>query len=341
MRRFSTPLAALLLLPLLLAACTTEQATVGPQVPQKVTVGYIPILIDAPLYVGIERGYFRDAGLDINLQALAGGTDIIAQTASGNFDVGLGGLGASTFNAIAKKAGIKVVAPLHSETPPVVTPLVVSKRAFDSGQIRTVSDLRGKKVSINAAGSATEYWLSRALAKGNLTLKDVDVQYVQFADVPAALENGAIAAAMIAEPVATQARDKGQIAVLSDDFVSNFYATILLYNGKFADERKDTAQRFMEAYLRACRDLQGDAIKTDAVAQIIEKYTKVPADTIKRANAPIFNPNGRFNIDDLDTMQKFYQERGGLTYQTPLNLRQEIDTTFAEAAVKKLGEYRK
>lgn len=338
MRHFRSPLAALLLLPLLLVACGGQRPTTGPQ---KITVGYIPIMIDAPLYVGIERGYFRDAGLEVTLQALAGGTDIIAQTAAGNFDVGLGGLGVATFNAMAKKAGIKVVAPLHSETPPVTTPLVVSKRAFDSGQIRTVADLRGKKVSINAPGSATEYWLSRALAKGNLTLKDVDVQYIQFSDVPAALENGAVAGAMLGEPVTTQARDKGQVVVLSDDFISNFYATVVLYNSKFATERTPAAQGFMDAYLRACRDLQGGAFQTDAVAAIVEKYTNVPAAVVKRANAPSFNPNGRFNLDDLDTMQRFYAERGGLAYTQPLNLRQEIDPSFADAAVKKLGEYRK
>lgn len=337
MKRRSGFLLACLTCALLLSACGGSSKSSGPE---KLTVGYIPVMIDAPLFVGIERGYFKDEGLDLSLQALAGGTDIVTQTATGNFDVSLGGLGVATFNALAKNIGITVVAPLHSETPPVTTPLVVSKKAYDSGQIRSVADLKGKKVSINAAGSATEYWLSRALATGGLKLSDVQVENVAFSDAPAALENGALAAAMIGEPVVTQARDKGQIVVLSDNFISGFFPTIVLYNTKFSQSRKPAAQGFMNAYLRACRDLQGDAFKTDAIAGIVEKYTKVPADVAKRSNAPTFDPNGRFKIDDLQTMQQFYFERGGLSYKDPLDMAKQIDTSFATAAVKKLGEYK-
>ena len=96
----------------------------------------------------------------------------------------------------------------------------------------------------------------------------------------------------------------------------------------------------MNAYIKASRDLQGNAFKTDEIATIIEKYTKVPADVAKRSNAPTFDPNGQFKIDDLQTMQQFYFERGGLTYKDPLDMRKQIDTSFADAAVKKLGAYK-
>jgi len=339
MRRILRPgfLVGVLVVTLILTACGGTRSA---DAPTKLTVGYIPVMIDAPLYVGIEKGYFKAENLDIHLAPLAGGTDIITQTATGNFDVGLGGLGVATFNALSKKIGITVVAPLHSETPPVTTPLVVSKKAYDSGQFHSVADLKGKKVAINAAGSATEYWLARALEKGGLKLSDVQVENVAFPDVPAALENGAISAAMLGEPVVTQAKDKGQIVVLSDDFISGFFPTIVLYNTTFAQQKQGPAQGFMNAYIKACRDLQGNAFKTDAIATIVEKYTKVPADVAKRSNAPTFDPNGQFKIDDLQTMQQFYVARGGLTYTTPLDMRNEIDTSFADAAVKKLGPYK-
>ncbi len=336
MRRTPIFLVSVLATTLLLAACGGSKPA---DAPTKLTVGYIPVMIDAPLYVGIEKGYFKAENLDIALAPLAGGTDIITQTATGNFDVGLGGLGVATFNALSKNIGITVVAPLHSERPPVTTPLVVSKKAYDSGQIKSIADLKGKKVAINAAGSATEYWLARALEKGGLKLSDVQVENIAFSDVPAALENGAIAASMLGEPIVTQAKDKGQVVVLSDDFISGFFPTIVLYNTKFAQQQKGPAQGFMNAYIRACRDLQGTAFKTDAIATIIEKYTHVPADVAKRSNAPTFDPNGQFKIDDLQTMQRFYAERGGLTYKDPLDMRKQIDTSFADAAVKKLGPY--
>src|SRR5207247_648503 len=86
-----------------------------------------------------------------------------ARGASGRAEVVVGGLGASLFNAAARGLDFKVVGPVHMERPPVSTPLVVSKNAYDSGEIRAVADLRGKKVSVNVIGSATEFWLQSAL----------------------------------------------------------------------------------------------------------------------------------------------------------------------------------
>src|SRR5689334_4857179 len=97
MRRLSGLLVSLFAVTLVLTACGGSGSS---DTPTKITVGYVPVMIDAPLFVGIEKGYFQQEKIDINLQALAGGTDIITQTATGNFDVSLGGLGVATFNAL-------------------------------------------------------------------------------------------------------------------------------------------------------------------------------------------------------------------------------------------------
>src|SRR5438132_10086254 len=164
-----------------------------------------PVLIFAPLYVGIERGYFARQGLEIELIGTPGGMSSFAVLASGRAEAVIGGLGASLFNAAARGLDFKVVGPVHMERPPVSTPLVVSKNAYDSGEIRAVADLRGRKVSVNVIGSATEFWLHSALLRGGLTIDDVQLVAVNFPDVPAALANGAIAAGLLGEPLATLA----------------------------------------------------------------------------------------------------------------------------------------
>ena len=191
------------------SASTTASASAStaPKELKTVTLGYIPILIDAPFFVGIERGYFADEGIKIDLQRLAGGADMLVQTAAGNFNVGSGGIGAAAFNAAAQSIAQKrdvpfeIFAPLHYEKPPVTTPLVVSKARFDSGEITKVSDLKGKKVAINAKGASTEYWLYKALEQGGLKYTDVQLVTVAFNDVPAALQNKSIDGAMLGEPV--------------------------------------------------------------------------------------------------------------------------------------------
>ncbi|HMO58316.1 MAG TPA: ABC transporter substrate-binding protein [Roseiflexaceae bacterium] len=327
---------------LLLAACggatapaaapTSAPAVTAPET-VKLRTGYIPILIYAPLFVGIERGYFANEGLEIELTALQSGNEAVVQLAADNFDVALGGVSAGLFNAAARGVKFTIVAPLHNEVPPVVTPLVISAKR--TGEITSVADLKGKKVGVNAIGAGTEYWIYQALAQGGLTIDDVELVGMPFPNVPPALENGALDAAMLAEPIATINIDNGLVAVLSNDFIDGFTATYV-YMGKLLDEQPDVARRFMRAYLRSTRDLQGEYMN-DGTAAIIEKYTNVPAEVLKRLPRPRYDPNGTVPMQDLNAMQGYFLTRGVLEYTEPLDLNRFVNTQLAADAAADLN----
>jgi len=305
----------------------------------KIRVVHVPVLIFAPLYVAIERGYFAQQGLEVELVSTPGGVSSFVVLASGRAEVVVGGLGAALFNAAARGLDFKVVGPVHMEKPPVSTPLVVSKKAYDSGQIRSVRDLKGKRVAVNVLGSATEFWLNAALLKGGLSMDDVQVVAVNFPEVPAALENGALAAGLLGEPLATLAEDRGQIVRLSDDFVNGVQVTALYYSGQFMRERPKEAVGFMVAWLRASRDLYGGGYKRDDVAAIVEKYTGVPAAIVKRAAPPFHEPDGKMNFNDFKRLQEFFKKRGSLTYEKPLEPKQFVDGSFVREALKRVGPF--
>jgi NitT/TauT family transport system substrate-binding protein len=304
-------------------AATAEVPAEAPQ-SKVVRIGYVPVMIYAPLYVGIERGYFAAEGITIESTPVQGGSDPVVQLGAGNFDAALGGAGAGLFNAAARGVEFAIVAPMHSEKAPLSSPLVIS--ASRTSEFTSVADLKGKKVAINATGAATEYWLAEALRQGGLTMADIELTTVGFKDVPAALANNSIDAAILGEPLATIAVDKGEVAVLSNDFIDGFFATYL-YMGKPLLNDKATAQGFMRAYLKACADLQGDYM-TDDVAAIIEKYTKVPADVVKRAGAPHFDATGTIPVDNLATLQSYFRERGVLEYETDMDVNTLIDQSL-------------
>lgn len=331
--------AFLLAATLFLGTAPAGPARAQPGAPVKIRVVHVPVLIFAPLYVAIERGYFRQEGLDVELIGTPGGASSFVVLASGRAEVVVGGLGAALFNAAARGLDFKVVGPVHMEKPPVSTPLVVSKRAYDSGQLRSVRDLRGRRVAVNVLGSATEFWLNAALLKGGLTMDDVQVVAVNFPEVPAALENGAIAAGLLGEPLATLAEDRGQIVRLSDDFVNGIQVTALYYSGEFIRSRPREAVGFMVAWLRASRDLYGGGYRRDETAAIVEKYTGVPAAIVKRAAPPFHEPDGRMNFNDFKRLQEFFKKRGSLTYEKPLEPRQYIDGSFVREALKRLGPF--
>lgn len=307
----------------------------------KVRVGYVPVLLYAPLFVAIEKGYFREAGIESVLTPLAGGADIISQTVAGNFEAGLGGMGAAALNAAKRNLSFRIVASHHSERPPLTTPLVVAKKKKDDGTFRTVADLKGKKVAVNARGSASEYWLQAALAKGGLTFKDIELAALPFDQTAAALEGGALDASLLGEPLVTLAEQKGLVARLSDDFLTDAQGTVIFYNLTWAQAERDLAERWLAAWLRGARDLQGDGYSQAANTAIIEKYTKVPKEVVAVARPPRHDPDGKLNLSDMQAQQEFFLKTGTLTYTDLIDLRTIIDPSFAEKAVARLGPFQR
>lgn len=301
-----------------------------------VTVGFIPVLIYAPVALAHDKGYFEEYGLDVNLEPLAGGSDMVVLTANGDFDIGIGGTGPAFFNAVARGIDLKLISPLHFERGEAATPLVVSKERYDSGELTTPGDLEGKKVSVNARG-ATEYWLNAALETDGLTIGDVDLQTLPFPDVPAALASGALDGAMLGEPIATQAEQQGLIVRLDANFPENFQPTFVWVNPDFAADSPDLVTGFMAGMLRGCRDLWGDDWDSDENLEILEAHTNVPPDLIREASRTYCEPNGDIHADDLATLQTFFADRGLLEYDEPLDVNSLIDRSFAENAVKEIG----
>jgi NitT/TauT family transport system substrate-binding protein len=301
-----------------------------------VRLGYVPVMIFAPIFVAQERGYFTAEGLNVQLTPVQGGSDSVVQLAAGNFDAAMGGAGSGLFNAAQRGVKFTIVAPMHSERPPVTSPLVISaKRA---NEIKSVADLKGKKVSINATGAATEYWLAQALEKNGLTINDVQVQALGFAQVPAALENGSLDAAILGEPLATINKDNGLVKVLADDFITDFHSTYLYMGETLLKDKPSAARGFMRAYLRACRDLQGNYMNQE-IANIIAKYTPpVPADVILRASPAQYDPNGTVPIQDLNTLQSYFLTRNVLEYKEPLDLTPFVNTTLAKEVAAELDK---
>lgn len=302
-----------------------------------VRVGHVPVTIYAPLFIADQKGYFAEEGIDVDLLPVQGGTENVVQVAAGNFDVAGGGIGAGMLNAVARGIDFEIVAPLHTERPPVTSPLVVSKARFDSGEITEVADLAGKKVSTNAKGSATEYWLWKALQQGGLGFEDVEVIGLGFREVGAALENGSLDGGILGEPLATLAEDQGLITRLSEDFIDNFTSTMIYYNKDWAEENPELARGFIKAFIRGARDLNGDSWYDEENLAIIEKATGVPADVVGRANRSYHDPNGNVPLSDMMELQRFFREQGQLNYAEDIDLAQFVNSSYAEQAVEELG----
>jgi NitT/TauT family transport system substrate-binding protein len=302
---------------------------------RRVTIGYVPNAAFAPVFVAYEKGYYREQGLDVTLEPLTGGADMATQTAVGNFDVGTGGPGAGLFNALARGINIVITAPVSVVRTPNVAQLVASRAAYDRGEVRSIADLRGKRVSIIARGAANDYYLDQALRRGGLTIWDIDLQVLPSPEAVAALANDAIPAALIVEPFATEAVNRGVGVLLTDDYLENFIAIVMYFNEQFARQRREDGIGVVTALYKAARDL--DPVYRDEDVAIIAQYTRLSPEVIRTAGRAYHDVSGDLHLADIEELQRFVMARGEANYSEPLDLARYVDPSFSEAALTRLG----
>lgn len=308
-----------------------------------IQVGYIPILAYAPIFVAIEKGYFEEQGLEVELQGFRSGSVMIALLSTGKLDVGAGETGPALFNAIHQELDIKVVASLLSQPPGYGTiPCLVRKDLFDSGEIAEPADFAGRKVSVNIERGMNEYLWSEVLGRAGLTVDDVELVTLPFPDIPAALANQAIDGAILPQPLAGKAIGEGSAVVFigGDEITDTPQNAVVYFGQRFLDPaNKEAAVRFLVAYLKGARDIYGEAYKSDEHVAIFSQYTNIPEETIKKVPPFYTDPNGEINRDSTEKVHAYHVGRGYLEFSEPLSLDQVIDESFLEEALTRLGQF--
>src|SRR6218665_1008161 len=158
------------------------------------------------LYLARDLGYFKDAGLDLELTTIEEASMYMAAQASGKLSGS-----ASTIDEILKYRSkdfcFKTVAALDERHGG--DGIVVTK------DITSIKGLKGKQVAVNE-GSVSQFWLSYLLKKEGLSMADVEVQNMTADDAASAFIAGRIPAAVTWEPNPTMVKQKGTGTVLVD-----------------------------------------------------------------------------------------------------------------------------
>lgn len=313
------------------------------------TVGTTNSNSDAPFFIAEAKGYFRDAGLDVELLPFDSAAKMVAPLGTGQLDVAAGAPSAGLYNAVERGIDLRLVADKGSAPKGYgYLPLMVRKALIDSGKVKTVRDLRGMKIAEVAPATASLCTLNEALKKGGLTYRDVDETFLGFPDHLTAFGGGAIDGSITAEPIATRCVESG-VAVkfmLDDEFYPNQQIACVLYGGPFIKNKGDAAHKFMLAYIKAARDYN-DALRggkmagpmaSDVIA-ILTKYTPIKDPAVYRAITPNGNdPNGRLNVESLRKDLATFKEAGFV--KSNVTVERVVDESFATEAVRALGPYR-
>jgi NitT/TauT family transport system substrate-binding protein len=334
---------AFLLSLLLLAASPARAAE-----PVSVNVGITNVIADVGLFVADKRGYFAAENLKVRFVSFDAAARMIASLASGDLEVGGGGISAGLFNAVARGLGVKIVADKSTAAPGLATgALVVRKDLIDTGRYSSPRDLKGWKLAVPAPGTGTATALDRFLSAAGLSIKDVDLTYLSFPQMVTALQNGGIDAGFLAEPSLTAVEASGAAVriVRDDEMFPNHQIAVTLYSGRFINSDRDAAVRFMRALLRGTRDYV-DAVKdgrlagpgAEAIISILTEYSLIKDPAIyRRIGVHACDPDGRLNRDSLDVDLVFFSRQGLI--QGKVDVASAIDASIAEQAVRDLGPY--
>jgi NitT/TauT family transport system substrate-binding protein len=329
-----------------LASCIAFASSI--RAAEDVHVGIVNSSTDASFFMADAKGYFAAEGLHVDLLNFPAAAKMVPALGTGELDAGGGAVSVALYNAVARGIDFKVVADkAHHPAGRGHAALLVRKALIDSGKFKDFKDLKGLKVALSGAGTSDESVLNEALKRGGLKWGDSEVVYMGFPQHPAAFVNGAIDAAITAEPSLTNTLKTGGAVVFSR--VGQFYpdqqSAGVIYGANFIKSKPETAKKFIRAFIRGAR-FYNDAIIDDAfrgpnaseVISIMTKYslTKDP-NVYKVTIPPAVDPDGKLNVDSMRKDWQFFKDTRQIDGSVTVD--QILDTSLVEQAMVSLGAY--
>jgi NitT/TauT family transport system substrate-binding protein len=308
----------------------------------KLNVGTSPTLNAAPLFVAQAKGYFADEHLDVTI--VPGITGVVAQPqlATGRMDAAYVGASVAFFNGVAGGQDVKFAVGA-GQTKLGCTPTCAGSGfvVLRDGPIKDVADLKGKKIACNAGAAGTSgFYLSQLLKQADLTLDDVELVDLLLPDGLAALNNGAVAAAIDSGAGMTQhIAPSGPYDLVGDmdKVLANGNGGGFIFGSRLIKSNRQAGVAFIRALLKAVRvDLQGDWLADPAIIDILAKATGSPTAVIKASPVPVFDHDLAQTTKVLADMQAFWRSQGQLlTYPKDMAPAQYSDADLLPAALGK------
>lgn len=195
----------------------TASAAMAQTAPTKIRFAFIKSTTLIPLFFANEKGYFKAEGIDMEMIAVPGGPAVVAAMAGGSADIGYAAISPV---AIARDQGqpYKFFIGLEQEKHPSL--LWGSIIASEKSGIKTLADIKGKKMMVAAPGGLCELMTREWTAKAGLKWSDFQPLHNPPPQMQAALEVGNADAACIFEPFFTSAMaSKAKPVVLAQGYL--------------------------------------------------------------------------------------------------------------------------
>lgn len=308
-------------------------------------LGVAPTMSAAAGMIAVDKGYFKDLGVDVKLDTGAAPSNkALPLLAKGDYTMVSMPIDAAVFNAIDRGSLVNLLANYTQDSPDggSMVGVAVSKKAWDAGAT-TPEALKGKNIALVAFGGFAEFNTFQALQAGGLTGDDVKFTTMSFGDLVPALANGSVDAGWCSEPLCTQVVEKGigERLPVTPNKGHGIYQ--LFVNADYAKKYPETITKALAAWIKAAKELNNGGWLQDDNVAIISKYTKIDPAVIKSVPAlqgattnvlTVTRDELMPSFELINEMQDYFRSTDKLTFDKNIDLSKDFDASFIDNALK-------
>lgn len=289
-RRFSTMqwFLVLLLVGGAVAGCaSSDQASEGNgNQEQTLRIGLKPTDSDAAVYYAKELGYFEEAGLNVEVQQIKDGAAISSGVASGSLELGSANV---TSIASAHVEGLPFVYAAPGSIYDTNGPISAALAVAEDSPYRSAEDLNGKTVAVNGLNNITDISVKAWVDENGGDSSTLEFVEFPFPEMPGAVEQGRVDAALMLEPGLTQALETccRVLGKAYDGIGEEFMTSGWVTTKEWAEQNPEVVDEFAKVMQKTAQWANQEQNR-DRSAEILESNLGIEQETANNMQRAVY-----------------------------------------------------
>ncbi|MGB1389201.1 MAG: ABC transporter substrate-binding protein [Paracoccaceae bacterium] len=306
---------------------------------RKIKVGALRFTSHSGSFIAYERGYFADAGLDVEFEFFQAAQPMAVAVASRDIDYAVTAISGGLIS-LAQKGAVKVIGGALSEEPGIDGQKILASDAAYQAGLTSPAALDGKSFGVTQAGSSFHYMGSKIAAAEGVNVSFKPLQKV--GAIIGALKSGQIDAWSIVPHIAKPLSGSGAVHIIGNvaDYIPDYQVTTVFTSANNAANERDMTGAFIGAfsegindYAAAMIDKTGGEDGMNEMVDLIHKYVYTDRPREKAAPSIIngtmrLNTGAALNLASVQDQLDWFKSED--LVDASISMEDLVDTSYVE-----------